>query len=694
MSRVKLQIDGYYIEAEEEQSVLEAALQAGIYIPHLCYHPDLTPQGGCKLCAVEIEGEDRVVQSCETIVREGMKVCTKTKNVEQLRIMALELMLASHPDDCTSCDKYLNCELQALMQYLGVAKSRVRTIEKENTRIAVSDTLIKKEMQRCILCGRCVRACEELRGVKALAFNKKDGETYVHTVGDLPLSETDCRFCGACVEVCPTGAIQDVKGIFSKNTPKQLALVPCQDTCPAHTDIPMYVRLVEQGKYSKAAAVIREKLTFPHSLGYICNHACESKCKRNHVNEAISIRELKRFAIENDKEEIWKAKRKIEPKKDKRVGVIGGGPAGMSAAYYLCKKGYAVTVYEKQPMAGGMLSYGIPKYRLPQEIVNHEIELLTEVGIDLQLNKKIHTIDELKSEGYDALLVAVGTTKGKRPQGYDKAWRNVMDAVDFCRLACENNLPSLGDTVTVYGGGNVAFDCARTAKRLGVSHVRIVCMEARKDMLADLEEIRCALEEGIEIYNQKCILEFEEINQTLERLKLSDIRGFSFTPQGLVVDQIEDSEQFVDTDTFILATGQQPDLTQGFGIELFRGTFVKTSDKLKTSCEGVFAAGDAVYGTKSVVEAIASGREAAMIIDKYLGGDGDIEESLYDKEVPNPLIGTIENFANLNRIKHISQGCEACSEASRCLQCDLRLQIESVKYWVDPYFKKVKEVTP
>ena len=215
MSKVKLQIDGFNIEANEGDSLLQAALDAGIYIPHLCHHPDLTPQGGCKLCTVEIEGEENFTQSCEKNVKEGMVVTTKSEAIDKLRMTALELMLASHPKDCTSCDKYLNCELQALMQYMGVVHSRLREIEKENTRIATSDKLIQKEMHRCILCGRCVRACDELRGVKALSFNKKDGEAYINTPDDKALSEGDCRFCGACVEVCPTGAIQDMKGMFS-----------------------------------------------------------------------------------------------------------------------------------------------------------------------------------------------------------------------------------------------------------------------------------------------------------------------------------------------------------------------------------------------------------------------------------------------------------------------------------------------
>lgn len=692
MKTISLKIDGHVIEAKEGQNLLQAALDAGIYIPHLCYHPDLTPAGNCKLCAVEIEGESNLVQACETIVKEGMIVNTKTEAVKKLRMIALELMLASHPKDCTSCDKYLNCELQALMQYMGVAHSRLREIDKENTRIAKTDNLIKREMQRCIQCGRCVRVCEEVRGVGVLTFNKKNGETYIYTKDDKPLIDTDCRFCGACVEVCPTGAIQDVKGVFPSDVPKNMALIPCKSKCPAHTDIPMYVRLTGEGRYSDAVSVIREKLTFPHSLGYVCTHACESGCKRTHLNEPISIREIKRFAVENDKEQTWRKNIVINKPNGKKVAVIGGGPAGMTAAFYLSKKGYETDVYEKQALAGGMLSYGIPKYRLPQDIVNNEIEILKEAGINLYTNTNIKNLYELKDKGYDAILIAIGTTKGKRPPEYNKTWKNALDAVDFCRMACEGKLPELGDIVTVYGGGNVGFDCARTAKKLGVKTVRIVCMEEREKMLADIEEINSAIEEKIEILNSKVIMKVEDREGIVDSLSLAGIKSFKFTEKGLELDIEEGSQVNLKTDTIIFATGQQPDLNELFGIELVRKSFAKVDNMMKTNIDGVFAAGDVIYGTKSVVEAIASGRQAAMNIDKYLGGDGNIEETLFEREKLNHRIGTIEEFSKLKRIEHIKDACDASTEAIRCLQCDLRQDIQKVKYWVDSHYKTIKEV--
>lgn len=691
MGKIWLNIDGYKIEAEEGQNLLQAALDGGVYIPHLCSHPDLSAQGNCKLCTVEIEGQDGAVQSCETKVREGMVVRTKTEKVKHLRAVALELILASHPKDCTSCAAYLNCELQALMQYMGIAHSRLREIDKENRNIGISDQLIQKEMFRCIQCGRCIRACDELRGVKALQFNKKNGETYVGTKDDVPLKETDCRFCGACVEVCPTGAIMDVKGIFSKDSPRSQAMVPCKDRCPAHTDIPTYVKLVEEGKYSDAVSVFREKLTFPHALGYICTHACESACKRGSLDDAISIREIKKFAVEHDDAQSWKTRSFQEPSTGKKVAIIGGGPAGMTSAFYLAKKGHGVTVFEKEQLPGGMLTYGIPKYRLPQAIVDSEVEILKEAGIEIRTNAAVSSLEELKDKGYDAVIVSVGAQKGRRPPVYNQPWSNAYDAVDFLRMAVKAQLPELGETVTIYGGGNVAFDCALTAKKLGIPHVSVVCLEARNKMLADKEEVDAALGMGIEILNSRSTESLSEVEGRITALNLKTVIRFEFTDKGLKMETEEGSETTLKTDSVIFATGQQPDVDTGFGVGLWKGSFVKTDDSLQTDKAGIYAAGDVVTGTKSVVDAIASGRNSAMSVDRYLGGDGNIEENLYDRASAHPRIGVVEGFSGLKRTDALCSTCDAEKESLRCLQCHLRLQIQKVRYWGDAHYKQAKE---
>lgn len=240
MGKISLFIDGTEIQAEEGMSVLEASLAAGIYIPHLCSHPDLPATGGCKMCVVEIDGQEAPVSSCVTEVQEGMKVHTKTEQLSQLRKIALELIMAGHPHDCTGCRAYGNCELQAMWQYLGVLHARMKDEfpEKTTLKIGTGTPVIIRENDRCIQCGRCVRACGSLRKVGAIDYQKKGMETYISTPDDLPLNQSECRFCSACVEVCPTGALVDMEGLFRSDLPREQALVPCRADCPAHIDIP------------------------------------------------------------------------------------------------------------------------------------------------------------------------------------------------------------------------------------------------------------------------------------------------------------------------------------------------------------------------------------------------------------------------------------------------------------------------
>ncbi|MCV2394312.1 FAD-dependent oxidoreductase [Actinotalea sp. M2MS4P-6] len=682
---VRIEVDGVAVEALPGQDLLAACLAAGIYVPHLCSHPDLPAEGGCRMCTVEVDGHDRPVQACEVTVADGMVVRTKTERVEHIRNVALELMLAPHPKDCTSCRAYLNCELQALMQYTGVAHSRLREIEKETARIGASNSIISKEMFRCIQCTRCIRACGDLRGVSILEIRHRDGEAYVGTVDDLPHDQTDCRFCSACVEVCPTGTLMDPPGLFREDVPRAQALVPCRNGCPAHTDIPLYLQLAGEGRYAESVSVFREKLTFPLSLGYVCSHNCESECKRGTMDAPISIRAVKRFAVENDAEQTWRERTWVAEPTGKRVAVVGGGPAGLTAAYYLTRKGHEVTVLERRSRPGGMMTWGIPRYRLPQEVIDSEIATLQEIApFTIETNVRVTDLAPLR-EQFDAVLVATGAQAGKRPPGYDPALSNVVDGVDACRRWNDGERPRLGATIAVLGGGNVAFDCARSAKRFGATDVHVLCLEPFDKMLADPEEVREALAEGITVH-ASVTLTPTVADQRVTGLDVTDVRSFAFTADGLQLDLVEGTTRELVADTVIVATGQQSDLTPEFGVELGRNNLVVTGADARTSVEGVFAAGDSVTGTSTVINAIALARAAASSLDRYLGGDGDIEDTYYERPEHDPAIGTIPNFSQLTRTDCRTAEAVA-TETSRCLHCELRPDLSTVKYWTDAVYQ-------
>ena len=664
-------IDGKEISVNGEQTVLEAALAANIYIPNLCTHPALPVQAGCKLCVVEIDG--RPVQACETAAHDGMCVTTKSDDISRRRNVAMELMLAGHPQDCTSCKVYLKCELQALMQYMGTVHSRLRTVQRETNSIpSVKNPLILREMERCVQCGRCVRACENLRGVGAIGYAKHGGETYIGTESNAGLAEAGCRFCGACIEVCPTGALQDEEGVLSQEIAKHEALVPCQVECPAKIDISEYLRLINEGKYSQAHAVVREKAPFPHTLGYICNHRCEDGCKRGKLNSSISIRNVKRYAVENDSDMMWhdKAMAPLATKSGKKVAVIGSGPCGLTAALYLQKKGHDVTVHEKLPVAGGQLVTGIPEYRLPLEHVQKEIDFIKSVGVEIKTNSNIDSVTRLK-EGYDAVLVAIGASQGKKLSMEGSNLEGAYAALDLLRDVRLGLPVDVGQTVNIIGGGNVAFDCARTLLRMG-RKVNIICLEKGEAIPADAEEIEEGINEGVVLYDGTATVQIESENGVITGHRIADVDDTS-------------TERMIPCDSIVFAVGQGTGLTPEFGIDI-NDQGHPTSDKSDhtTSVDGVFAAGDVMTGTRFVIEAIAAGREVAKEIDRYLGGDGCIDETLSPRAAKEPKIGKIDGFAEMTRVaSHVHTCDEATREAGRCLQCDLRRDIGPVKLWTE-----------
>lgn len=696
---VTITIDGKRIKADENLNVLENALQSGIYIPHLCHHPNLDPLGSCRMCIVEVDGSKEVETSCTLMPKEGMVINTNSEKIAKLRNLAMELLLAGHPSECTTCPKYGNCELQTLIQYIGANNSRMKTRTK-GFEPEERNPLIIHDMNRCILCGRCVRACGEMRGVGVLQYQKKGLETYIGTLHDKLLRDADCRFCGACAEVCPTGTIRDKITTAEQSLNREDALVPCRYNCPAHVDIPRYIRLVKEGNPSMAAAVIREKVPFPMALGYVCNHACEMECKRKEVNQAMSIRNIKRYAAEHDTGEYWQGRGKQLENTSKKVCVVGAGPAGLTAAYYLRKQGHSVVIKEALPRAGGMMMYGIPSYRLPREIIENEVKVITDAGVKIELNQRVEDPLELKAD-YDAILMAIGTHKGVRLPLEGNGLPGVILNTDFLRNASMGIETGIGKRVVVLGGGNVAFDCARTAKRLGAEAVHLACLESMENMPADEEEIEAALDEGIEIHPSKS---FEKIigDSKAEGVEFINIKSFTFDEnRRAVIVKAENTESLIKADTVIFAVGQRSEINIDSGLSLGKGNIIAVDESnLMTNIDGIFASGDAIYGTKSVIQAIASGRQAAEQIDIYLGGDGDISEVLAPNEELKTYIGRIDGFGELERVMPAMSSLkekknpfalldfgineeQICCEAERCLQCDLRCSIASSRLWSD-----------
>lgn len=467
-------------------------------------------------------------------------------------------------------------------------------------------------------------------------------------------------------------------------TCKALVKSPCQNACPAGIDVPRYIRLINEGKPDEAVAVIREKVPFPAVLGHVCLHFCEQKCRRGEVDEALAIKMLKRYAADHDSG-LWKKKVKRNPATGKRVAVIGSGPAGLTAAYYLARKGHGVTVFESASLAGGMLRLGIPEFRLPRKVLDREIEEIKAAGVDIIVNTETGSLDDLFKQGFSAIFAGIGAYRSRDMgiEGEDDA--SVLNGIDFLKNVNLGVKMNLGDRVLVVGGGNAAIDSARTALRMGVKEVSIAYRRTYAAMPASAEEVKEALEEGVKLDFLVTPVRISMISGRLRvefvRMELGNIDE-SGRQQPVPIKGSEFSSEY---DTIIKNIGDRPEVPDSFGLELGKGGEIRVDpDTLATSRQGVYAGGDVVSGPASVIEAIAAGRQAAISIDRYLGGNGDIGEKLAPPEVIRPF--TIEEgerrrppMCMLSPEKRRSfelvelgyDEAKAKEEAGRCLRCDL-----------------------
>jgi len=477
------------------------------------------------------------------------------------------------------------------------------------------------------------------------------------------------------------------KGYCRAGVCKELVKSPCQNACPAGVDIPRYIRAIGQGKYGEAVAIIREKIPFPVVCGYVCVHYCEAKCRRGQLEEAIAIKELKRFAADHDTG-LWKQNSKIAPPTGKRVAIVGSGPAGLTVAYYLAKLGHDVTVFEALPVAGGMMRVGIPSYRLPVEVLDREIKEIENIGVKIETNSRVESLDELFKQGYNAIFISVGAHQGTNMGVEGENIPGVVDGVDFLREVSLDGQVKVGERVLVVGGGNVAIDASRTALRLGAKEVTIIYRRTRAEMPASEEEIDEALEEGVKIVYLANPTKIASVNGRVQvesiRMQLGKVDA-SGRPRPVPMEGSEFTDEY---DLMIKAIGQASVIPDKYGLEVERGRIRVDPDTLATTRDGVYAGGDVVSGPASVIEAIAAGRKAAISIDQYFGGEGNIDEVLapHEGEVApidmdevegekyRPTITVLPFDERPKGWDQVVLGFDeekAIEETKRCLRCDL-----------------------
>ena len=735
---IKLTIDGIEIEADENTTILEAADAAGIYIPRICSHPDLpsvdpeqlepwaevflgpdlkissgadSRYEGCQLCLVEVNGQPEPVRACVTKVEIGMTVVTSNPEIESRRKAKLKEIFNTHPHACVTCAQQAGCslepcstnvakderccpifqicELRKIAEFVGIPDDTSRYIP-PGLPVIEDEPLFLRDHNLCIGCMRCVRVCRDVRNVDALGFTFDENGKLVVGTKAATLKDSGCRFCLSCVEVCPTGTLRlkfEEPRIDGRRT------AHCIATCPAGMDVPRYLREIRRGEFARAEAVIRETAPLPRSLGQVCFHPCEEECIRGDVHETIAICSLKRAATEHAGDPIWKSKFDRVSSTGKKIAIVGAGPTGLTAAWFLKLKGHDVTIYESMDSPGGWLRNGIPKYRLSPESLDADIEDIKSIGVEIKTGMEVGkdiSLDRIRS-GHDALLIAVGARKSKPLPcvGVDLSGVEAgLDAMKKIMLEiAPGDKPYEGEKVLIIGGGNVAIDVARSALRLGPGEVHLYCLEERDEMPAHDWEIVEAEKEGIVMHPGwgPVLISGDGKVERVDFRKCTSV----FDASGRFLPKFDDSATTShETDRVLIAIGQDTELEFLGSIE---GIDLKTGiDSVGTSVDGIFAAGEVISGPASVIDAVAHGRKSASGIDKFLGGDGDIDIRLLDDTEPDGELGIIDGFFDLGKIPMPRLGIEeatvcfdlvekgyspedAIGEAGRCLRCDLRL---------------------
>ena len=545
-------------------------------------------------------------------------------------------------------------------------------------------------------CGKCV-PCRIGLGQLTLLINQVlDGEATMETIAIIEktarsiVNTADCAIGRDAARLVVEG-LEGFRDDYEEHVKHNRCLaglqnpVPCVALCPAGVDIPGYMALVGEDRCADAVRLIRKDNPFPTACAYICEHPCEARCRRNMVDDAINIRGLKRYAVDHAG---VVPQPECAPATGKKVAIIGGGPSGLSCAYYLTLMGHGVTVYEEREQLGGMLRYGIPSYRFPREKLDAEIESILSLGIEVHTGVTVGRdiwLEKLEQE-YDCIYIAIGAHQDKKTGIPGENSKNVISAVEMLRAIGDNEMPDFtGKQVVVIGGGNVAMDVTRSSIRLGADKVTCVYRRRQADMTALPDEITGALAEGAELMTLAAPVRIEADE---------DGAAKALWVQPQIIGEVDKAgrprpgkaaleEVRIPADVIVVAIGQGVEI-QGFdqaGVPIQRGAFVAGLSGQVRDMDSVFAGGDCVTGPATAIRAIAAGKVAAANIDEHLGFRHEIT---VDVEIPSPKLNNSPPHGRIDTTereacerKHDFEDIEcglthegACAEAGRCLRCD------------------------
>jgi len=540
------------------------------------------------------------------------------------------------------------------------------------------------------------------------------------------VDEEKCTACGDCVEVCPITLSDEfnmglsewraiyrpyAQAIPNAYLVSKRGTSPCKAACPAETSAQGYIALIAQGRYEEALEVVKQHNPFPATVGRVCNHPCEGECNRGELDEAVAICSLKRFVAdwvyaESDRrsaigDEPTDALPPTVTSQDaRRVAIVGAGPAGLSAAHFLARMGYRVTIFEALPVPGGMMRVGIPSYRLPRHVLQREIDSILDLGVELKLCTPINDINNLFGQGYEAIFLAIGAHEPQHLDIPGEDAEGVYQGVPFLRTVNLGGEIRLGKKVVVVGGGNTAIDAARSALRLGAEEVIIAYRRSRAEMPANAWEIEDAEREGVRLELLTQPIEVISENGHISSVRCIRMRLGEPDESGRRRPiPIEGSEFDIEADALIAAVAQVPEISflkadHGLGITP-RGTFVVNPQTLETNRPGIFAGGDAARGPDALIQAIADGRRAALSMDRYLRGeplltprelqplpvahptDREIAELIKSGEVnmrPREMMPTAPVQERIRDFREVELGLteeQAHAEALRCLRCGI-----------------------